>query len=242
MEQAFSTLALDHIGDDRRAQVESQVRDATVRNDVRVKLIKLTSELLGTKQDARTPYIVKCEAKVVAVVDATDSSVRVWCKPNSEYQHQDPTLLRQNGKTDFGSAVGGIALYWDAQAGKEMTLVVLSSGTYDSGNINSNLTGGVNISEGTTVTTRDRTGLTIASAGRAIVIPADADRAVETICNLTGQTLYFGDANVTDENGNYPGIPVLTGGQFIWKNKGACYAYNPGAALTNAKIARNVEK
>lgn len=174
--------------------------------------------------------------------DLTTSKVKVITGSNDDAAKADGYPLELGEKINFYREVGYAILTWEAQAGGTNTyLYVYLNSNVDGGKTYSVNSGGVTISEGATITTRAKAGLTLTTLTATAIVPLNLSRVGETIQNNTAQTLWLGDANVTDDLGAYPGYKFEPGDTFYWKNTAALYAYNPGATLTSDNISRNLE-
>lgn len=225
---------------DRAAKDFSDIQTSIEWADIPFQLYTID---LTNGYDMYNPFEISVPFKSMWVYAATDTAVSAKLHLNSK---KIPHIINglpiaKNFAVSFPSTVGVAYITAPAQSGKTISIVVVKDGTITPGLTLSQNAGGVAINEGSSLTTRDRTGLDIASLGRTIICPVNTSRNSETIVNYTGQSLWLGDANVTDDTLSYPGIRVDNGDAFVWKNTAALYAYNPGGALTDAKIARNYE-
>jgi hypothetical protein len=193
--------------------------------------------------DQYKPYRVLMPFRSFWVLDATDANVNAKISFHTREAHsvQAGIPIKKNFLWNIDSLIQEAWITAPAQPGKTMTILFLKKGRIDPGFFISQNAGGVTVNEGLSVTTRTNAALNLAADAATLVLPADTTRISETIQNFEGKTFYAGDANVTNPTGAYPGIQIAPNGALIWKNTGALYLYNTGAAVTAAKIARNFE-
>lgn len=196
---------------------------------------------LTTARTLANPIRIGFPFKSYFVVASTGGANATF---NLHYSTQDisavgiPLSIKDSGILEF--PVRQAYLTNAAQSGT-MTILFSVTTEFRSGSQISLSSGGVSITEGSTLSTRTNVGLTLTSSTASIILPADSSRKVETIQNFTGQTLWLGDSTVTDLSGAKPGIQINDGDIFIWKNTAALYAYQNGSTLTDAQVSRNLE-
>lgn len=193
--------------------------------------------------DRYNPFEISFPFKSLWVYNATDTVSTANLHLNSK---QIPHILNgipmvKNFAVSFPRTVGVAYLTATAQTSKYLYIIVLKDGTINPGVTLSQNAGGITINEGSSITTRVRTGLTLTTLTACELLPVNTSRNSETIQNHTGQVLWLGDANASDDTGNYPGIKFSPLDIYVHKNTAALYAYNPGATISNAKVTRNLE-
>ncbi len=191
---------------------------------------------LDTAQLITDPKEVGFPFQSVYVSAATDQNVSISMSlaDRSAEGMNNAVALSQNGGFNLPSSIFNGFMYWPAQAGKTITLVFLRYGTFNSGKIVNVTSGGIQVSEGTTVTTRTVASLPTITGTRGIILPALATRVSETLYNGDLFPYYLGDATVTVPSGASPGIPLLPGASMIWKNTAALYAITDGSTVALA--------
>ncbi len=192
---------------------------------------------LDTAVLSTNPIIVP-QFQSVYVSAATDQNVSVsLALSNRSLEGMNNALsLTQNASMTLPRPISGGFLFWAAQAGKTITLVILKRGAFTSGKLISVSSGGVNMSEGSVVTTRTLASLPAISSTAGILTPADATRIAEYITNQDGFNYYLGDASVTAPGGTNPGTTLSPGSIHIYRNTGALYACTDSSTIT--KVAR----
>lgn len=223
---------------DQRADDFADIQSSIEYDDLPIEIYTLD---LTNGYDQYNPFEISFPFKGFWVYEASDPIVTAKLHLNSK---KIPHILKglpikTNFAVNFPRTVGVAYITAPPQTGKTISIVVIKDGTIDPGSTISQNAGGISINEGSAITTRDKTGLTLTGAAASVVAPSDLYRVVETLVNMTGVTLYLGDANVTDFSGNYPGTPWPHGAAAEWRNTSELYAYNPSATISNANISRN---
>lgn len=95
-------------------------------------LIRKVTLDLSTARTSGNPYKAGFSFKSLFVYQATDSSVEVNFQPFTDNSNDTFPLLK-NGVLNFDFPVKNAFLTWDAQSGKEMTLIFLLDGSYKAG-------------------------------------------------------------------------------------------------------------
>lgn len=217
-----------------------EIETSTVLQELGVQLYEVK---LDSGYDQFTPFEISFPFKGIWVYEASDTTTNAKLHLNSK---KIPHILngipiRKNFNANFERTVGIAYLTAPVQVGKILYIVVVADGKIDPGLTISQNAGGLAINEGSAVSTRVRTGLTLTTLAASVIAPADLNRNNETLQNHTGQTLWLGGSTVTDDAGSSPGIRFDPSDTFVWKNTSALYAYNPGATLNDAKVSRNRE-
>jgi hypothetical protein len=183
-------------------------------------------------------YPLPSPMKAITARAATDTQVEVALITNglSDNAKQNAYPISVNDTINFGEAVGKSWLTWAAQPGKTMTLYVAINAEIKTGKLLSVSAGGVNISEGSIITTQAAGSVAI-TAG--VLLAQDTSRISATIENQSGTPIYLGDSTVTLPGGAKPGITLLPGASLEWKNTAALYAI--ASIAVTSQIAINVE-
>lgn len=163
--------------------------------------------------------------KGIWIQTATDSNANISVIANSQREGQlsNAFTMRRNDFIKFEDYCSGAQIYWAAQSGKTMTIVVFIEGEVRPGSLISQISGGVQVLEGSSVDT-DRLGssgnaATVAvTTTAAIVLPANSARVKAEI--YFDGPCWLGDSAVAVNRG----IRMPSAGLYEWKNTGALYA------------------
>lgn len=178
---------------------------------------------LSTAVLSTNPYKIRFPFRSIFIRDATDVYVSINVQVQSQDSYQSAFAMTKNDGWVADYPVTEAYLYWSAQSGKTITLVLFTDSAFKSGSQISVTGGGVSIVEGSALTGPTRVTLSAATAG--IIAPALSTRKVATLQNKTGASLYIGDSSVTD-SGATEGIELVANAVFYWKNTGALYGYS----------------
>lgn len=177
---------------------------------------------LSTARLSTQPYRIGFPLKSVYVSTATDVLANVNLIPTTQDSYQSAIPFKQNDAWTIDQPISEAYLYWDAQAGKTITLKLFVNSEFRSGSQISVTGGGVSIVEGSSFTTT-RVDLTAATA--TAVLASDSTRKNSSIQNNTVSDVWFGGSSVSNTGANL-GIKVASGATFIYKNTAALYAYS----------------
>lgn len=189
---------------------------------------------LTTARTPENPYPIRFPFKSVFVRTATDSSVSLDLRVQTQDSYQGKASLKLNDSLIFGQQQASAFLSWDAQSGKTMSLIFFVSAEFRSGSQVSQNAGGVSISDGTSAT--DSCVSTTASTV-VTCFSANTSRKKGTIQNATGGSIFVGPLNTVSNTGANRGFEVVPGAVFYWRNTAALYAY-PAANSTNGLFLR----
>lgn len=213
-------------------------QETAEEQDIRVEVLDLS-----VAQDIDDPLELG-PCKTVYISAANDTNLTVSARVNSTKKHQGavPMVLKDTLSLNSESrSFNNVFLHWDAQgSGAQMIVIVFLRADFRSGLSVSRLEGSVINTEGSTFETMPKAGLDLTGLAATQVLPIDVSRSTARIVNHTSETLWFGDVNVTDDSGAYPGDPVPPGGSYSHGSTAALYAYNPGSTITDAAVCRNV--
>ena len=179
---------------------------------------------LSTARLETNPYRIGFPFKSVFVSGATDTNVSVSMKPGAIDSFQSAFPLTKKDSWSVERPVSEAYLYWSAQSGKTITLVFFTDAEFKSGSQISQNSGGVSISDGSSVSAITR--VTLAATTAAIIAPSDSTRILTTIQNKTGADLYIGGTSAVTNSGATEGIKVPADGIIEWRNTGALYGYS----------------
>lgn len=194
----------------------------------------ILSQDLSTAKLSTSPLLIDFPFKTVWVQDATDSNVTVSLvlNPINEGTLNAPMTLQRNLAISLERPVAGAYLYWSAQASKTITIYFLTDGDVRPGSLISQITGGVSIQDGTSVSSSKMdagasASKSVTSASAVAMFPADSTRKVMTC--YTDQDIWVGDSSVAVGT---RGIFIAGGSRFVWKNTAALYGIAVGATAT----------
>jgi hypothetical protein len=149
----------------------------------------------------------------VFVIDATDSAVYVNLKPQTQDSFQGSIKLSKKDSLVFELPQSAGYLWWPAQPGKTITIVLFVTAEFRPGNFLVTSTSAI---EGSAV----RTLIPVSTiVGTFLILPANSSRKKATIYNGSGSTVWMGDSAVTYGSG----VPIETGAFIEWKNTAALY-------------------
>lgn len=209
-------------------------------SDQRPKLSVRVPIELDTARSASDPLVIIQPFNGFYVEAATDSSVSVKMGLGSvdRYNTDNYSTLKENDAAYSPEEIRGCTLFWDAQAGKSITLVFYVGVEFRPGSLLSVITGGVTILEGTAIT---QAGLGAGGASSSVsvtttatqLLASDSSRKVAKMFN-PGVDLWVGNASVTAGIGLY----WPSGSWLTVKNTAAIYAI---AAAGSSSVVGVVE-
>lgn len=197
--------------------VDQLIQDTNLRqkagilrsSDQRPKLSVRVPIALDVARSASDPLVIIQPFNGFYVESTTDSSTSVKMGLGSvdKYNTDNYSTLKENDAAFSPEEIRGCTLFWDAQAGKEMTIVFYVGVEFRPGSLLSVITGGVTINEGSALT---QAGLGAAgnassvacSTSIAQLLASDSSRKVAKLFN-PGTDLWVGNAAVTAGVGLY---------------------------------------
>lgn len=206
---------------------------AIYANSTGQSLIKTLPVDLSIARLAGDPFRVGFPFRSFYVISASDPATTINMRLGTRDTSEDSSPLSQESSFELPFPVKEAYLDWPAQAGKTMLLLFSIKGAFKSNKIASITSGGVLITEGTSLTTQ--TGGTIPAVATAL-FPQDSSRKLMVIQNQDSIDMWLGDAGVTTDAGTNPGIKIQPGGSYEWKSTAACYFIGKSAGAAN-KIA-----
>lgn len=188
---------------------------------------------LDTAQLPTNPLPINFPFRSLVIRAATDSAVGIDMRLFAMDAIQSVVTLRQNDALKFPYAINKAFLSWAAQPGKSITILFMVDGELSLGSINTTISGGVTLQEGTAIGAIQSQALVAATA--TIIAPALSTRKTCTLMNLSSGNLYYGgDNTVTDTSVvATQGIVVPPGGQFNYRNTAALWGYTTLAGTVN---------
>lgn len=222
--------------------VDQLIQDTNLRqkasilrsSDQRPKLSVRVPIALDVARSASDPLVIIQPFNGFYVEEATDSSTSVKMGLGSvdKYNTDNYTTLKENDAAYSTEETRGCTLFWDAQAGKSITIVFYVGVDFRPGSLLSVITGGVTVNEGTALT---QAGLGAAGNASSVVcsgtvaqlLPSDSNRKIAKLFN-PGADLWVGNSAVTAGVGDY-----WPGGTWLEiKNTAAHYAISAGGLST----------
>lgn len=162
------------------------------------------------------PLLVNFPFQSVMVMTSTDTSCSVNVQPVSKEDTQPAFTMTTRDSWYIPYQIPRAYLTWPVQPGKKMVLMFFADSEFRSGQQISTTSGGLSISDGSTMTTAPQVpvGTTVTK-----ILSADMNRKVANLYNAGTQTVWLGDATVTTGNG----IPFLAGESRAVRNSGELY-------------------
>ncbi len=188
---------------------------------------------LDTARNEFDPLEINNPFSAYYVETATDDNavVRMSLTSREAQNISQYTEIRRKDAARFSLPIRSAFLTWDAQAGKSMTIIFFLGLEFIPGTINTAITGGVSISDGTTLTS---SAAATATTTAGLIAAADPDRVKLVISNLGSARVFLGSAAVTTDLGGFPGIPLDPGLSYFWISEAACYAVAASGSVTLA--------
>lgn len=182
---------------------------------IQVLTLDLTTVRLSTD-----PLKLKFPFKTLYVQSATDGTVTVNVRPDTDASYQSAVPIKLNDVLKFDHPVSSVNIHWDAQSSKSITLIFFVDADFSSGSLISSLSGAIKVTEGNSFL---MSVVNLAAATAGIVFAASATRIVSTLQNNTGAPIWVGPSTVAASGANL-GYEVPAGGTFQWKNTAVLYA------------------
>lgn len=179
--------------------------------EVQVLTLNLTTARLETD-----PFRVNFPWRTVFVKKATDSSVEIQLKPQTDDSYQSSVPLNRNDIFSNEYPFASASLYWSAQPGKSITLIFFVNAEFRSGSLISVTSGGLVATNGDSFTTAN---LSFVAATPLKIFNQDFDRKNGVFQNNSGAVIYLGTSSVSSviSNANI-GLAIQDGQSFEWKN------------------------
>lgn len=183
--------------------------------------LNLTSEVSETR-----PYKINFPFKALYVQTCTDSSVSINFKPETEDSYQSSVALALKDVIKGDYPIASANLWWPAQNGKSITLVFFTELDFTSGSFVSQITGGVNFSNGNVIADSV---VALAATTSTVLLASNTSRKQARIKNMTGDLIYLGTSPASENS-----YPLADGYEYTHANTAAIYAY--AAAAGNVHI------
>jgi hypothetical protein len=186
---------------------------------------RLTIDLSTAKTEQQAMQIGLPFTSII-VESITDSSTSLNIRPNTVNPSNEHKVLMQNDTLEFDEAVTDGFLFWDAQPGKTVTLVITFGARFRSGktlNVNS---GGVSISEGSAASMLTPVAVTAATATK--ILDTNTSRKVANI--QVDQDGWYGPTSSVSNTGTNKGLFYPAGSTIQWRNTTTLYVYTLASA------------
>jgi len=185
---------------------------------------------LSTARDASSPFEINEAFDAFFVEAATDNNTLCSMILTSGFSDatRNPMVLKKNSEAEFSEPTNRALITNAAQSGKTITILLFMGVKYRSGQLLSELTGGVIVTTGTGMTPQTKVSVGVAATQ---IFASDSTRKKATIQNIGGNRIFISGTNtVTLDSGTLPGIILDPGDVYEWINTGACYGIADGAA------------
>lgn len=180
---------------------------------------------LSVAVEAIAPKRITGPFKSLYIEYATDTGAYVYFKARSNDDFQAWRKLKNKDTIEFDTIVNEAFLYYPAQAGKTLEIIVSYAGKTRPGSINAVSIPNV---EANTIETKAKVNVT---AVEGVIAPVLASRSCATIQNLDADPVFLGGSTVTDDAGARPGVRLAQYEIAFHKNSAALYGIK-AAALT----------
>lgn len=180
---------------------------------------------LASARDINNPLEVLFPFRSVFVEQASDANTFFFLKPSNREDMQKPFRMGLKDSWALPYQIPKCFLHWDAQPGKTAELVFFADAEFRSGSQISVTSGGVSVSDGSTVS--GPTQVVLAAGVAGIIAPQLLTRKVAIIQNKTGNDFFIGAATVTG-SGATEGIKIPDGAIIEHRNTGALYGFSAG--------------
>ncbi len=151
----------------------------------------------------------------MTVVSATDANTNINMQVDTVNASNDPFNVKPPATLDFPLPVKEAYLYWDAQAGKTITIAFFLYGSFKTNQTNLSISGGLNTSFGSSCTLTAPAML----ATEVAIFPLDLTRKNGEFRNTGTEPLYVGPTGVLTTTGRI----VDVNDDFEWMNTAALY-------------------
>lgn len=182
---------------------------------------------LSTARAQSNPYNIAFPFKAIALKNATGGSGTVYARFNTQDSGISWLQLDNNDSVNCERMFGSCDLYWAAQSGKKIDVLLFTNAKFESGSlINS---GTIAITPASTIqTTRPN----FAAATATSIISVGAVRQRVTIENRSSQSIFLGESSAVTNSGATCGYELPVGGTIEYSNRSQIFAY--AEAIVNA--------
>lgn len=213
--------------DQRIAAFSRENKDRKNRSQLRISIP------LDTARSKNDPlYVGGTFSGLYAQNSSTSGTVKVSPTLRDQSQIDNYIQVQKNDSVSYGEAQNGLYFFWDAQAGKQLDIVLFLGVEFRSGTLNSAITGGVVVTDGSVIETKDAvlvgTSATLLSASNSLRLGINFQVPLSS-----PEGVWIGDANIvtdTGGSGTKIGIFVPVGGSYTSKNSAAFYAISASGA------------
>lgn len=180
---------------------------------------------LSTARTENNPFVIGFPFKSIVFEEASDNTVSVNCKFNSNDAGVSVQKYKDNASVVTDRIFSKAFISHAAQSGKSIRVTVYLNAKYESGAlINS---GTVNV---TTPTTATLTNPALSATTATLLAASSASTKRVTVFNNDTETLFVGFANTITNSGATSGIPVPAGASIEFENQSAVWGYSVGGA------------
>lgn len=198
-------------------QISAEVFESDVLSPFTFQKITLD---LGSARSIDNPLNIPFAFKAIALKNATGGTAQIFARFNSQDSGISWLPLDNNDSVNADRMFSGVDLYWVAQAGKTMDVLLFTRAQFSSGSlINS---GTIAISPASTIST---TRPNFAAATATSIIAASATRQRVTIENRSAQSIFLGESSAVTNAGATCGYELPVGGTIEYNNRAQIFAY-----------------
>ncbi len=200
-----------------RDDLSAQIFESDVLSPFTFQVITLN---LATARSQSNPYNISFPFKAIALKNATGGSGSIFARFNTQDSGISWLQLDNNDSVNCERMFGSCDLYWPAQSGKTIDVLLFTNARFESGSlINS---GTITLSPASTIAT---TRPNFAAATATSIIAASAVRQRVTIENRSSQSIFLGESNAVTNSGATCGYELPVGGTIEYSNRAQIFAY-----------------
>ena len=208
---------------------QADIFEANTQRPLNVRSLTIA---LDTAQLVNQPFKVGFPFESVCVVSATDATTSINMRIGANDSIVDSFPLKQNFQLNLGKSTSECYLDWIAQSGKSIQLLFFVNAQLNTGSQLISISGGVTQQDGTAVSAISS--VTTVGGTSIIVAPALSTRKTCMLVNNSAGTLYVGGTTaVTADATATGGIPIASGGTFVWRNPAALWGITAAAGIVN---------
>lgn len=200
----------------------NNVAQASIVNSIEntpFEVIPITLDL-STERTRSQAFELSFPYRAIYVSSATDASTVVKYIPDTNDSYQGDLSLSLKDVLEFQQPKAKGYLYWEAQAGKSVTIVLFVKASFKSGSFVTQSVGGNSATRFT-----NRSPVTVTNALTSI-LAQNLSRVRVTLQNAGGDSIFIGGATVTTANG----YNLASGEKMVIENNsGAIYGITTGA-------------
>lgn len=152
------------------------------------------------------------------VLEASDAATYVQIKLDTNNQYEGNLKLFKKDSCSFPYQHRDAFIYWPAQSGKSLTLILFVTGMFKPGSFYAEISSAVEANSITNVAP-----VNVGGSATAI-LAQDLNRKVAILYNAGSNIVYIGASSVTTANG----IPLAPSGSISYKNTAAIYGITGG--------------